>query len=138
MPCCVGEKLKAMNIAEGHKTAVVLASEAALQERTNQALGDLRAAIATAEGLSRVAAALNDAGAADAAALRVAEQYVSAFKNVARDANTILLPTNTGDISRMVSEAVTVFQNLKTSMPAEDTPKRLHSSGSNKSSSDKK
>lgn len=41
-----------------------------------------------------------------AASLTVAEQYVSAFSNLAKESNTILLPTNTGDISGMVSQVV--------------------------------
>lgn len=39
-----------------------------------------------------------------AASLSVAEQYVSAFSNLAKQSNTILLPSNTGDISGMVSQ----------------------------------
>ena len=39
-----------------------------------------------------------------AASLSVAEQYVSAFSNLAKQSNTVLLPTNTGDISGMVSQ----------------------------------
>lgn len=39
-----------------------------------------------------------------AASLTVAEQYVSAFSNLAKESNTILLPTNTGDISGMVTQ----------------------------------
>lgn len=39
-----------------------------------------------------------------AASLTVAEQYVSAFSNLAKESNTVLLPTNTGDISGMVTQ----------------------------------
>lgn len=39
-----------------------------------------------------------------AASLSVAEQYVSAFSNLAKESNTVLLPTNTGDISSMVTQ----------------------------------
>lgn len=39
-----------------------------------------------------------------AASLSVAEQYVSAFSNLAKESNTILLPSNTGDISGMVTQ----------------------------------
>lgn len=39
-----------------------------------------------------------------AASLSVAEQYVSAFSHLAKESNTILLPSNTGDISGMVTQ----------------------------------
>ena len=41
--------------------------------------------------------------------MRIAEQYVSAFGNLAKKGNTILLPTNTGDISGMVSQVIRSF-----------------------------
>lgn len=41
-----------------------------------------------------------------AASLSVAEQYVSAFSNLAKESNTILLPSNTGDISGMVTQVL--------------------------------
>lgn len=34
----------------------------------------------------------------------VAEQYVSAFGNLAKEGNTVLLPANTGDVGSMVSQ----------------------------------
>lgn len=39
-----------------------------------------------------------------AASLSVAEQYVSAFSKLAKESNTVLLPTSTGDISGMVTQ----------------------------------
>lgn len=39
-----------------------------------------------------------------AASLSVAEQYVSAFSNLAKESNTILLPSNTGDVGGMVAQ----------------------------------
>lgn len=39
-----------------------------------------------------------------AASLSVAEQYVLAFSKLAKESNTVLLPTNTGDISGMVTQ----------------------------------
>lgn len=40
----------------------------------------------------------------NAASLTVAEQYVKAFGNLAKEGNTILLPTNTGEVSNMVAQ----------------------------------
>lgn len=47
-----------------------------------------------------------------AASLSVAEQYVSAFSNLAKESNTILLPSNTGDISGMVTQVFIFLEFL--------------------------
>ena len=39
-----------------------------------------------------------------AVSISVAEQYIEAFGNLAKEGNTVLLPSNTGDISNMVSQ----------------------------------
>lgn len=49
----------------------------------------------------------------NAAALEIAEQYVHAFGNLARTNNTILLPSNTGDMSSMVASALSIYSNLQ-------------------------
>jgi hypothetical protein len=40
----------------------------------------------------------------NAASLAVAEKYVSAFQELARTNNTLILPANTGDVSSMVAQ----------------------------------
>ena len=59
---------------------------------------------ARAESLSIVAKALNEEKGPNAASLAVAESYVSAFENLARTNNTLILPANTGDVSSMVAQ----------------------------------
>jgi hypothetical protein len=49
----------------------------------------------------------------NAAALEIAEQYVHAFGNLARTNNTILLPSNTGDMSSMIASALAIYGNLQ-------------------------
>lgn len=49
----------------------------------------------------------------NAAALEIAEQYVHAFGNLARTNNTILLPSNTGDMSSMIASALSIYSNLQ-------------------------
>jgi hypothetical protein len=49
----------------------------------------------------------------NAASLEIAEQYVHAFGNLARTNNTILLPTNTGDMSSMIASALAIYSNLQ-------------------------
>lgn len=44
--------------------------------------------------------------------MSVAEQYVSAFSNLAKQSNTILLPANTGDVTSMVSQVRSLLSLL--------------------------
>lgn len=112
-----GRRQAAINVAEGERQEVVLESEAAKIDQINRAEGEaaaiLAVADATAEGIRKVAAAIQDQGGEEAVALRVAEQYVTAFSKLAKESNTILLPANVGDAGSMVAQAMTVFDAVK-------------------------
>lgn len=116
-----GEQEAEVNLAQGKKQAAVLASEAAMQERINLALGDASAieaqAEATAKAVRHVAAALATQGGLDASTLRVAEQYVAAFKALAGSGSTVVVPANTGDVASMVSTAMAIYRNGKLGVP---------------------
>ena len=47
-----------------------------------------------------------------AASLAVAEKYVAAFGELAKESNTLMLPSNAGDMSGMVAQAMTIYQKL--------------------------
>ncbi|KAK1334352.1 hypothetical protein QTO34_005356 [Cnephaeus nilssonii] len=93
-----GTRESAINVAEGKKQAQILASEAEKAEQINQAAGEASAVLAKAkakaEAIRILAAALTQHNGDAAASLTVAEQYVSAFSKLAKDSNTILLPSN--------------------------------------------
>ena len=59
-------------------------------------------------GLSNLA--IRQPGGNEATQLRVAEQYVQQFGELAREANTVILPANVADIASMVTTAMRVFQ----------------------------
>ena len=42
--------------------------------------------------------------------LKVAEQYVAAFSNLAKTSNTLIVPSNLSDLAGLVSTATTVFK----------------------------
>ncbi|POI23631.1 hypothetical protein CIB84_012621 [Bambusicola thoracicus] len=67
---------------------------------------------AKAEAIQLLAAALAQQHGSAAASLSVAEQYVSAFSKLAKDSNTVLLPTNTGDVTHMVAQALGIYTTL--------------------------
>lgn len=115
-----GQRESQINVAQGHKQKVVLESEAALTDQVNRAKGEAEAilavATATAEGINKVAAALKGAGGAEAAAFKIAEQYVSAFKQLAKESNTLILPAAANDAASMVAQAMTVYSKVTKSM----------------------
>ncbi len=115
-----GEKQSAINQAEGQKQKMVLESEAFRQRQINEAEGQAEAiravAIATADGIRSVADAIRAEGGTEAVQLRVAEQYVEQFGNLAKVNNTIILPANLGDLSGLIATAMSVVkQGNKTS-----------------------
>ena len=59
-----------------------------------------------------VAEALGSEMGTNAASLTVAENYVKAFGNLAKNSNTVLLPSNPGDVSGMVSQAMAIYKKL--------------------------
>ncbi|XP_016401418.1 stomatin-like protein 2, mitochondrial [Sinocyclocheilus rhinocerous] len=87
---------------------------------TGEANAVLAKAEAKAKAIRLLSEALTRQNGNAAASLTVAEQYVSAFSNLAKESNTILLPSNTGDISSMVTQAMAIYGSLsKTKSTAE-------------------
>lgn len=111
-----GLKQSEINVAEGEKQARILKSEAVRTEHINSAQGEAQALMAKARAKSQaikmVADALNLENGMNAVSYNVAEQYVAAFSQLAKTGNTIMLPTNTGDVSSMVSQAMAIYKNL--------------------------
>lgn len=112
-----GKRQSQINIAEGGKKDVVLQSEAAMTDQINRAKGEAEAILAvaraTAEGIELVASSIQKSGGEKAVSLRLAEQYIDAFSNLAKETNTILLPEKTGDIGSMVAQALAVFNKIQ-------------------------
>jgi len=109
-----GERDAKINEAEGEKQQVIKQSEAVQQQQINEAEGEAAAilaiATATAEGLSRVAKSLNEEGGQSAMKLRVAENYLMQFGNIAKEGNTLVVPANLADISSMISLATNIVK----------------------------
>jgi regulator of protease activity HflC (stomatin/prohibitin superfamily) len=109
-----GNRDAAVNIAEGEKQQVIKASEARRQQQMNEAEGAAQAilaiASATAEGIRKVGDAIQTPGGIEAVQLRVAEQYVSRFGELAREGNTLILPANLADVGSMIALAMNVIR----------------------------
>jgi regulator of protease activity HflC (stomatin/prohibitin superfamily) len=107
-----GERDAKINEAEGDKQRVIKASEAKKMQQINEAEGEataiLAVATATAEGLRKVAASMTAEGGNEAMQLRIAEQYVSEFGNLAKVGNTFVVPANLGDLTTMIALATDI------------------------------
>ena len=112
-----GERDAKINQAEGEKQRVIKESEASRQQQINVAQGEAEAilavATATAEGLRRVAESVSTSGGREAMQLRIAEDYVTQLGNLARTANTLVVPANLSDIASMISLATKVFDQTR-------------------------
>jgi len=117
-----GDRDSKINRAEGLKQEMIKNSEGDKQRRVNESEGQaaaiLAVANATAEGLSKIAAALNQSGGLEAARLRVAENYVNQFGWLAKESNTMIIPANTGDVAGMIATAMNVFEGSKKEIAA--------------------
>ena len=109
-----GQRQAAINIADGQKQAAIKASEGEKLKRINEAEGRAReielVAEATAEGIRRIAEGISTPGGAEAVNLRVAEQYVREFGRIAQEGNTVVVPSNLGDVAAMVATATSLLQ----------------------------
>ncbi len=109
-----GARDAAINNAEGEKQQTIKASEAKKQQSINEAEGAARAILsiaeATAEGIRKVADAITVPGGFEAVRLRVAEQYVSKFGELAKASNTLVLPANAADVGSMIALAMNVLK----------------------------
>lgn len=122
-----GERDAQINQAEGEKQRVIKESEAAQQQQINEAAGEAQAilavATATAEGLRRVADAVTQDGGSEAMKLRIAEDYVRQFGNLAKAGNTLIVPANLSDVAGMIALATKAFGQARDSGPGTPTPR---------------
>lgn len=121
-----GKRQSQINVAEGKKQEVVLQSEGALTDQVNRAKGEAEAILAvaeaTAKGIEMVASAIMKQGGEEAVALKVAEQYVNAFRELAQESTTVLLPANANDAGSMVAQALTVYETIKQKVASATPP----------------
>lgn len=112
-----GKRQQEINLAEGAMTAAIRESEGEKQAAINNAQGQAEAilltATATAEAIRKVAAALSEPGGMEAVNLKVAEKYVEAFGNIAKQGNTLILPGDLSNMGTMVATAMSVVKQQK-------------------------
>jgi regulator of protease activity HflC (stomatin/prohibitin superfamily) len=117
-----GERQQQINIADGKRQAAILESEGEKQAAINRAQGEATAlrliAEANAAAVRAVGEAISDKGGMDAANLKVAQEYVAAFSNLAKQSNTLIVPANAADIAALVTTAMTVLDKTRQTQAA--------------------
>lgn len=112
-----GRKQEQINIASGGREAAIQKSEGERQAAINQAQGQAAAILAVAEAnsqaIQKIAAAIQSNGGMEAVNLKVAEQYVNAFGNLAKQGTTLIVPGNLADMSSMIASALTIVNKGK-------------------------
>ncbi|MBU6491710.1 MAG: SPFH/Band 7/PHB domain protein [Burkholderiales bacterium] len=109
-----GKRQEQINLANGAREAAIQKSEGERQAFINRAQGEASAILAVAEAnaqaIQKIANAIQTRGGMDAVNLKVAEQYVGAFGNLAKTGNTLIVPGNLSDISGMVAAALKIVR----------------------------
>jgi regulator of protease activity HflC (stomatin/prohibitin superfamily) len=112
-----GRKQEQINIASGGREASIQKSEGERQAAINQAQGQAAAILAVAEAnsqaIQKIAAAIQSAGGMEAVNLKVAEQYVNAFANLAKQGTTLIVPGDLSNMSAMIASALTIVNKGK-------------------------
>jgi regulator of protease activity HflC (stomatin/prohibitin superfamily) len=112
-----GRKQEQINIATGEREAFIQRSEGEKQSAINLAQGEAEAikavATANAQAIQQVAQAIQSPGGMEAVNLKVAEKYVEAFGNVAKEGNTLILPGNLAEMGTMVAAAMSIVKAQK-------------------------
>ncbi|HHM01566.1 MAG TPA: paraslipin [Caldithrix abyssi] len=109
-----GDRQAKINRSEGDRQELIKRSEGEKQRRINEAEGKAREieaiAVATAKGIREIATAINEEGGINAVNLRIAEQYLGEFGKLARENNTMIIPSDLTDIAGMIATAMTVVK----------------------------
>jgi regulator of protease activity HflC (stomatin/prohibitin superfamily) len=109
-----GRRQEQINLAVGAREAAIAKSEGEKQAEINQAQGEATATLlkaeATAKAIRQVGESIASAGGLQAVNLRVAEEYIVQFGNLARTNNTLIMPTNVADVAGVIAAAMSVVK----------------------------
>ncbi|AGW90630.1 MULTISPECIES: SPFH domain-containing protein [Cupriavidus] len=112
-----GKRQEQINLATGAREAAIQKSEGERQAAINRAQGEASAILAVAEAnaqaIQKIGNAIRTEGGMDAVNLKVAEEYVAAFGNLAKQGNTLIVPGNMGEMSSMIASALQIVKGQK-------------------------
>jgi regulator of protease activity HflC (stomatin/prohibitin superfamily) len=117
-----GKRQEQINIAQGMREAAIARSEGEKQAEINNAQGQAAAILALAESnakaIRQVAEAIAAPGGVSAVNFKVAEEYIAQFGNLAKAANTVILPANVADVAGLIATALSVVKTPSASTNA--------------------
>ena len=109
-----GRKQEQINIATGEREAYIARSEGQRQAEINKAQGDAAAIVAvaeaTADAIRKVAEAIRQPGGEQAVQLKVAQQAVDAFAQLAQKNNTMIVPSSLAEVSGLIASAMALMK----------------------------
>ncbi|MCP5047373.1 MAG: paraslipin [bacterium] len=112
-----GDKQAKINRAEGEKQEAIKKSEGERIKMENEAKGQaaaiLEVALATAQGVREVGKAINDPGGKDAVSMRIATDWIDSFGKLAKESNSMIIPTNVADIASVTAILGNAFEFSK-------------------------
>lgn len=139
-PKTINDAMEKQMRAEREKRAIIAQSEGEMQARINRAEGEKQELIAksegkafeitqiaqaTAEGIMLTAKAIKSEGGKDAVSLRLAEQYIAEFGELAKTNNTMIIPANLSDFASIIATATSVYKNDSKKELVEDLKKKM-------------
>ena len=110
-----GRKQEQINIATGEREAFIARSEGQRQAEINKAQGEAAAIVAvaeaTADAIKKVAEAIRHPGGEQAVQLKVAQQAVDAFAQLAQKNNTMIVPSSLAEVSGLIASAMALMRS---------------------------
>ena len=111
-----GERQSKINRAEGERQQAIALSEGERARRINEAEGRAKeitlVAEAQAEGIRKVAAALNEPGGLNSVNMQLAQQYLAQFGNLAKQNNTMIIPSDLANVAGVIKACSSIIKNV--------------------------
>ena len=111
-----GERQSKINRAEGERQQAIALSEGERARRINEAEGRAKeitlVAEAQAEGIRKVAAALNEPGGLNSVNMQLAQQYLTQFGNLAKQNNTMIIPSDLANVAGVIKACTSIVKNV--------------------------
>ena len=109
-----GERQAKINRAEGERQEAIALSEGERMRKINEAEGRakeiLLVAEAQAEGIRKVAEAINSNGGLESVNMQLAQQYLKEFGNMAKTNNTMIVPSDLANVAGILKACTTIVK----------------------------
>lgn len=110
-----GERQSKINRAEGERQQAIALSEGERARRINEAEGRAKeitlVAEAQAEGIRKVASALNEPGGMNSVNMQLAQQYLVQFGQLAKTNNSMIIPADLADVAGVLKACSTIIKS---------------------------